>query len=431
MFMSRQTTLSPRRSPSALNRLRFQLPLLWIMAVALPGLVVYEGLIPAETRQAVVNSTIGAAIAVVIGQLSLRKMTAFPGVNAYSFILPSLAGAYSFMLVCFLGSRLPYSRAVFGGSFALAMIVVFGLAYLRKRLARPTFLMVPGGNVQSLANIEGAEWQLLGKPAIPADPQAILVADFQFDHAPEWERMLAEAAISGRIVYHSKLLKESLTGRVTMEHLSENSFGSLLPNLAYHKVKRVFDLVLGIILFPFFVLPMAIIAICIMCDSPGTPIFRQERVGYRGEIFKIYKFRTMAPRVKQTDVGDARRDAMTRDDDRRITRLGKFLRRTRLDELPQIMNVIRGDMSWIGPRPEAAVLSHWYEDEVPFYIYRHIVRPGLSGWAQVNQGHVTELDSIHEKLAYDFYYVKYFSAWLDLVISFRTLYVLITGTGAR
>ena len=111
--------------------------------------------------------------------------------------------------------------------------------------------------------------------------------------------------------------------------------------------------------------------------------------------------------------------------------LRRFLRRTRLDELPQILNILAGDMSWIGPRPEAIDLSTWYEAEIPFYSYRHIVRPGITGWAQVNQGHVADLAEINMKLQYDFFYVKNFSAWLDILITMRTVVVMLNGFGSK
>ena len=107
------------------------------------------------------------------------------------------------------------------------------------------------------------------------------------------------------------------------------------------------------------------------------------------------------------------------------------MRRSRIDELPQIINIIRGEMSWIGPRPEAVQLSEWYEDEIPFYRYRHIVRPGITGWAQVNQGHVAEINDVNIKLHYDFYYIKFFSFWLDVLITIRTIGIMLTGFGAK
>jgi lipopolysaccharide/colanic/teichoic acid biosynthesis glycosyltransferase len=128
---------------------------------------------------------------------------------------------------------------------------------------------------------------------------------------------------------------------------------------------------------------------------------------------------------------DARDRAITRENDDRVTRLGRILRKSRIDELPQLINVLKGEMSLIGPRPEAAVLSAWYEAEIPFYRYRHVVRPGITGWAQVMQGHVAEVEEVRSKLYYDFYYIKNFSLWIDSLIVLRTLATMITGNGAR
>jgi lipopolysaccharide/colanic/teichoic acid biosynthesis glycosyltransferase len=118
-------------------------------------------------------------------------------------------------------------------------------------------------------------------------------------------------------------------------------------------------------------------------------------------------------------------------DDPRITPVGRLLRRYRIDELPQVINILRGEMSWIGPRPEAIELAEWYESRIPFYIYRHIVRPGITGWAQVHQGNVAEIKAATGKLHYDFYYIKKFSPWLDLLIAAKTVQILLTGHGAR
>jgi lipopolysaccharide/colanic/teichoic acid biosynthesis glycosyltransferase len=128
---------------------------------------------------------------------------------------------------------------------------------------------------------------------------------------------------------------------------------------------------------------------------------------------------------------DERSAAMTKESDGRITRVGAVLRQLRLDELPQMFNILKWEMSWIGPRPEAEVLSVWYTSELPFYRYRHVVKPGISGWAQVNQGHVADVDEVHRKLQYDFYYIKYFSPWLDLLIFLRTIKTMLTGFGSK
>ena len=162
----------------------------------------------------------------------------------------------------------------------------------------------------------------------------------------------------------------------------------------------------------------------IRLDSPGPAFFVQRRRGFRAREFIIFKLRSM--RVETT--GGA---AFTVSNDERITRVGRVIRKYRIDEMPQILNILRGDMSWIGPRPEAIELSEWYAREIPYYIYRHAVRPGLTGWAQVTQGNVAEIDAATRKLHYDFYYIKNFSPFLDLMIAFKTVHAVLSGFGSR
>ncbi|WP_245444884.1 sugar transferase [Pseudaminobacter soli (ex Li et al. 2025)] len=256
-----------------------------------------------------------------------------------------------------------------------------------------------------------------------------MVADLRADLPETWERFITGCVLSGTPVYHVKHIVESLTGRVEIEHLSENTLGSLNPNQIYFKIKRIVDwlgaFAVLVLLLPLFL----VLALAIRLETPGPALFRQRRVGYRGTLFTLYKFRTM--RAEDDGAMAEKEKAITRDGDERITRIGRVLRRTRLDELPQAINILSGEMSWIGPRPEAAVLSRWYEGELPFYPYRHIVRPGVTGWARVNQGHVAAVSEVHEKLHYDFYYIKNFSPWLDLVIFMRTIRIMLTGFGAR
>jgi lipopolysaccharide/colanic/teichoic acid biosynthesis glycosyltransferase len=253
--------------------------------------------------------------------------------------------------------------------------------------------------------------------------------DLRRDLPTEWERRIADFALSGIPVYHSKHLVESLTGRVELEHLSETSFGTLSPPTAYMVPKHLLDRLMALVALILLAPLLVVVAILIRLDSPGPAIFRQQRVGFRGATFTVFKFRTMSNRpVADHGVVD---EAITRENYARITRLGRVLRRTRIDELPQIINILKGQMSWIGPRPEASVLSSWYEAEIPFYRYRHIVRPGITGWAQVMQGHVAEVEQVRDKLYYDFYYIKNFSLWIDILIVFRTLKTMASGFGAR
>jgi lipopolysaccharide/colanic/teichoic acid biosynthesis glycosyltransferase len=310
------------------------------------------------------------------------------------------------------------------------VLFLFALRYARRGIQSQRFYVVPSGNSKVLSEIEEVDWIVLSKPRLPEDPYAVLIADLRADLGDEWERLIADAALAGMPVYHVKQVQESLTGRVEIEHLSENSFGSLIPNLGYRKVKRLLDFLGALLLLPMLVVPGLLVALLIKLDTPGPVFFRQARRGYRGGVFKVVKFRTMH-HASGPAVADSRDEAITRDDDPRITRVGRFLRRTRIDELPQVWNVLLGEMSWIGPRPEAIALSEWYMAELPFYTYRHIVRPGITGWAQVNQGHVADLDSVYAKLHYDFYYIKNFSGWLDILILARTVATVFSGNGAK
>lgn len=416
--------------PRFLGRLRYQLLIGVLVTVVLPPLVYFLGDVEQVLRQAQsVRTTIGALVAFTLATYLFRRVAAFPGVGIVGHVLPAVTAGYGLVLAVFFGLRLEYSRIVFGVSFAAAALFFFSVStYLRNRKGQ-RFYVVPSKSTKSVSAISHVEWILLREPRIPDDPSAVLIADLRADLAEEWERLIAQMAVAGHPVYHIKTVQESLTGRVEIEHLSENSFGSLLPNLSYRKIKRIADLAASLVLLPLLILPALIVAVAIRLESAGPVFFRQKRRGYRGDVFEVVKFRTMTyePVPDSTD----KDQAITRSADIRITRVGRFLRRTRIDELPQIWNVIKGEMSWIGPRPEALPLSEWYESELPFYSYRHIVRPGISGWAQVNQGHVAELHRVHEKLHYDFFYIKNFSAWLDLLILGRTVATILSGFGAK
>ncbi|KQN22931.1 hypothetical protein ASE86_14230 [Sphingomonas sp. Leaf33] len=414
------------------ERLRAQLLLGLGVGILLPLLLMAQTYAQGDaiTGLGIRNTTIAAMIAVVLSVLMYRRVTSFPGIRAFRFVLPTYAGVFGGVLAVILVSRLDYNRTLLTLSFVFSLAAAFGSAFYVLRRATRRFYLVPFGRWEVAFKSPNTEWIVMSEPVIPDDPEAVIVADLRFDHEQAWEQMLAHAAVGGKPVYHIKQLRESLTGRVSIEHISENSFGSMLPNLAYRKVKRAIDLGSALVLAPILFLPLLLVAIAIRLDSPGPVLFRQERMGYRGHPFRIFKFRTM--RVATPDqADDARNAAMTGDNDPRITRLGRFLRRSRIDELPQILNIIAGEMSWIGPRPEAVPLSVWYEQEIPFYFYRHIVRPGITGWAQVNQGHVSDIEAVSTKLGYDFYYIQNFSAWIDVLITLRTISTMLNGFGSR
>ena len=322
--------------------------------------------------------------------------------------------------------------ACFLGTLAISYLVTVQIRHANPQLKH---YVIQGGKVGVLGGQPGFEVISSAEYLEDAiDRNAVtgsIVADLHHQHAPVWERLLAKAALKGVPVYHYRLLEEALTGEVRIDHLRENDLGSLIPNLPYMSAKRVFDIAAALVLIPLLVPIIGLLAVAIKLDSPGSAFFVQKRIGFRGDTFHMVKFRTMRRAVEHTSEDEQRTQAMTRENDDRITRIGRFLRKSRLDEIPQVWNILRGEMSWIGPRPEARELADWHEKEIPFYAYRHIVRPGITGWAQVNQGHVTDLHSIEAKLRLDFYYVKNLSLWLDVLIALKTIRVIVGGIGAK
>ncbi len=376
-------------------------------------------------------TVMAAAVAHVAGYFVYRRLGAFPGVAATGAILPTFALTYGAVFLLIFFFRFDYSRFQAAGSFLMSVSWYFWLGPFTRRRTPYRLAIVPGGQVEQVRSIPRVAWHLLDAPNAPPGRVHGVVVDLRSNLSDDWERFIADCALAGIPVYHVKQIMESLTGRVAIEHLSENTLGSINPNMAYFALKGGLDrlgaAIVLLLLWPLLLL----VALAIRLESPGLSMFRQERVGYRGKTFTVYKFRSMRDDVPEAKDAAEREQAITRDRDPRITRFGRFLRRTRIDELPQLLNVLRGEMSWIGPRPEAAVLSRWYQDELPFYRYRHIVKPGITGWAQVNQGHVAEINEVLEKLHYDFYYIKNFSPWLDIVITLRTIRIMLTGFGAR
>lgn len=400
-----------------------------VVAVLLPWII--YAIFNADARgPSARNALLGSGVALTIGYYIFSSFVNFPGVRGGSYILPSFASGYATVLTAFFFGRLEYSRFQFLTSFILALLCYYAQFFLIQRRKRRRLGVVPGGKIGRLRTISSVDWWVFDEiPATLAKCDGI-VADLHADMPDEWERFIADCAIAGLPVFHYKQVQESLTGAVQIEHLSENNLGSLVPGFAFTRLKAIIDfsaaVVSGLVLLPFLIL----VAIAIRIDSPGPALFRQQRMGFRGRPFTVFKFRTM--RHSPGGEGEnARTAAITQAADARVTRLGKMLRHYRIDELPQLLNIIRGEMSWIGPRPEAMVLSRWYEAELPFYRYRHIVRPGVTGWAQVNQGHVADVQDVLGKLNYDFYYIKYFSPWLDLLIVLRTIRTVLTGFGSK
>jgi exopolysaccharide biosynthesis polyprenyl glycosylphosphotransferase len=215
--------------------------------------------------------------------------------------------------------------------------------------------------------------------------------------------------------------------RVDIDQLGENEteFHAVSARRGGAALRRASDIVLSLILLGFTLPLMLLTALVIRIDSPGGVFYRQERVGLDGRPFVLCKFRSMRSDAEALGpVWAAKRDA-------RVTRVGAFIRRTRIDELPQLMNVLRGEMSFIGPRPERPHFVEQLSGLVPFYRERTRVKPGLTGWAQVNYPYGASVEDARMKLSFDLYYVKHHSLFLDVLILFSTVRVILFQEGAR
>ncbi|MFH0855448.1 MAG: sugar transferase [Candidatus Omnitrophota bacterium] len=219
-------------------------------------------------------------------------------------------------------------------------------------------------------------------------------------------------------------LSEELTGKIPVSHIRKgwlifSSFSAMSSHI-YLQCKRWFDIILSMIGLVISLPIMLIVALAIKIESRGPVIYKQPRIGENGKEFLMYKFRSMVVGAEKKDGG-----IYTSTNDARITRVGRFIRKVRFDELPQLWNIFIGDMSLVGPRPEAVSLSRDYAESIPYYSLRHTVKPGLTGWAQVRYSYSASKESALEKFQYDMFYLKNMSFFLDVQIILKTISVII------
>jgi lipopolysaccharide/colanic/teichoic acid biosynthesis glycosyltransferase len=397
-----------------------------LVAIIIPLLLVLSGVGMSRQSETVAFTTASVSVlAIGTGLFIIRRLLNFPLIRTYAYAALTLGTSSALVAGCLKFFRIDFSSPQFFLGMAI-MTALFEIFLYFHRHGTPVHIaVVPGtGALIQLENSVFRSIKYTQLVNVPTDEwhYSSVVADLTAKLSVEWQGFLAVAALRGIPVYHFKQFNESLTGRVTLDHLWENTLGAIVPSLIYPGLKRGIDVLGALVLLPVIGTLVGLCAICIKLEGNGPVIFRQSRVGRGGRPFTVFKLRTMAANQHGNDY--------TQPDDARVTRFGRILRQYRLDELPQIINVIRGEMSWIGPRPEAIALAQWYEREVPFYSYRHIVRPGITGWAQVHQGNVAAPDAARLKLEYDFFYIKNFSFWLDAVIVIKTVRTIITRFGA-
>lgn len=311
-----------------------------------------------------------------------------------------------------------------------------GIQLTRDILARPElgvkvlgFLDEKGENIgKSLVN-PGIIGAVASLETVVQDQQVTRVVISLLERRNQMPvRELLHLKFAGVRVEDAHSVLERLTGRIVLEHLSPSW---LILSDGFRKsplvnwIKRLLDIVISIVglLLTWPILIGAAIAIWLESGSPI--LFRQERTGLRGRSFNMMKFRSMST--------DAEKEGprWTADSDSRITKVGRLIRKYRIDELPQIINVLRGEMSIVGPRPERPHFVSMLEEQIPFYGLRHSVRPGITGWAQVRYQYGASIEQTKTKLEYDLFYIKHLSVMLDLAVLFETLKVMLSGRGAK
>lgn len=355
--------------------------------------------------------------------ITLHSIQRFPGITSSTYIIPVIF--FWFLIILLIIKLVGNSYSLYYYSFSgfLLVVYLFFIDIINRKHEAYTFAYIPVGRAKQIPKqIPTVTWLPLQSPYLELEVNGIVTDLHSDDLTDDWERFITDKTLKGTPVYHYRNIRESLTGRVRINHMYENDLGSLLPSPNYMFLKYFFDVLLILASLPFTLLIGFITAIAIKLEDGGKVFYIQPRVGYRGEIMQVYKFRSMKEKSKEV---------VTTTDDNRITKVGKFIRKTRIDELPQFINVIKGEMSLIGPRAEFIDFAVELEKEVPFFNYRHIVKPGISGWAQVNQGYATGAEETKIKIEYDFYYIKHISFSLDLLIFFKTIHTMVTGFGAR
>lgn len=255
---------------------------------------------------------------------------------------------------------------------------------------------------------------------------APLVAVMAGAFAPAGIRRIGHGLILASVGAGAK--SKEAEGRVDLNAVNDNDIEKSVHTRAPMPAqwgKRAFDIAAALALLGISSPLLIATAVAIRFDSKGPALYRQRRIGYQGREFEIFKFRSMRVDAEK----DGARWASADDD--RVTRVGRFIRRTRIDEIPQALNILRGEMSFVGPRPERPEFVRLLEREIPHYHERHLVKPGITGWAQVKYVYTASIEGARHKLTYDLFYIKHFSVLLDLLIVLMTVRVALLGLGSR
>lgn len=320
-------------------------------------------------------------------------------------------------------ARQPHSNLIMPVAVLVSMTAGALVMYAQHRNISPK-IAVLGKSAGDLLDALDFAYDAISNPQADLRAYDIILTADVVDLSPEWAAAVSRAMLAGQRVRHLEEFIEERRGLVSLAHFDIEHLpaGGLT---SYRVRKRALDIGLVLLTAPLTV-PLIAIATLLIGITMGRPVmFVQERTGLGGKPFQMYKLRTMRPLSVQSEA------RTTTKGDARVTPLGRIFRRYRIDELPQLWNVLRGDMSIIGPRPEWTILSEQYTADLPVYVYRHLVRPGITGWAQVRGGYAGDLAETRVKVGYDLFYVKNQSFSMDIQILARTVWTLLSGDGAR
>jgi lipopolysaccharide/colanic/teichoic acid biosynthesis glycosyltransferase len=353
-------------------------------------------------------------------------VTVLTKTNYRMFLVPAIAALITLSVQAVLRSYYSLSALTFFVIFWTLWIYGSRLVYRKNFPVLRTLIVGTPSFYRDLLRLKQLNVTRLDAPPETFDGYDIVVLDPVKLYNNEWLQWLSHADMAGVKIIAAPLVFETLERRIPLEMLHGRwAYAIFDGRSGYAFWKRMFDVGLVIIAAPFLLLVAGLVALVVLVDSGAPVLFWQRRIGKDGVPFMMVKFRTMRPD------SEANGAAFAAENDPRITRTGAFLRKFRLDEIPQFWNVLKGDMSIIGPRPEQEGFATQFMDEIPLYDLRYNVRPGITGWAQVMHGYASGTDETREKLRYDFYYIKYFSFELDVQVVFKTIRIMLTGFGAR
>lgn len=355
----------------------------------------------------------------------ILKLFEFPRQNKAICILLVISLGYIGILSAFAIFRLYCSRQFMLFSFIVSYILLYGiLGVSSKKVRKKYVLLYPEKSVREQEILANGIALVSSLNDQIETYDGIVLKDFSLINNPEIAQIIIKGIFRGIKLFSFAELYASLTGKIPLEMFTPELIKPKETSTLYPALKSLFERLICII----FLLPAAIlgliISLLIIVDD-GLPVFfTQERVGFKGRTFRLIKFRTMK---KDAELNGP---AFANNNDDRITRIGRIIRKLRLDEVPQIINIIKGEMSLIGPRPEQVPFAREFEKTIPFYSLRYNILPGLTGWAQIHSGYAADLDKTKEKLEYDLYYLFNQSILLDLLIIFKTIRIILTGHGA-